>query len=213
MRGKDGNINLPKSVYIFRHGETDWNREGRLQGSIDIPLNTKGRSQAEILRRFFERNPVDVFLSSDLSRAHETARIAAGTSGTPIVIESRLRETHLGVAEGMRFEDFIGRFGDEFYERWKSLHQDDAHVRFPEGESKAEHLARVLRGLEEFVASTEHQRIAVATHGGSMRRLIHHWAPELNEAVMVGNCVTYEATFDPAAHIWQLNKEPVLKPE
>jgi broad specificity phosphatase PhoE len=198
-----------KTIFLFRHGETDWNREGRMQGSVDIPLNQTGREQAARLHAFFKDNPVDVVLSSDLSRARETAEIAVSALDIPIVLEPRLRETKLGDAEGLTPDEFAKRFGEELLARWRDSGESGMNVRFPNGESKAEHLARVIEGLSDFLHSTPHSRIAVATHGGAMRRIIHHILPDLEHAVMVGNCVVYRLIYNTQNKIWEINSDPV----
>ena len=195
-----------KTLYAFRHGETDWNRDNRLQGSTDIPLNETGRKQAERLRKFFDKNPVEVVVSSDLTRAVDTAKIAMGGKNVPFVIEPRLRETRLGDAEGLTHEQVIERLGADVWEGWRSSHQSQGDFRFPGGgESKGEHLARMLEALTEFVAKTPCSRIAVSTHGGALRRLIHHWRPELTEPFMVGNCVLFEIKFEKG--LWKIDLE------
>lgn len=198
-----------KILYIFRHGETDWNRDSRMQGGVDIPLNEAGRAQALRLREFFIRQPVDVVLTSDLSRARQTAEIALGHLNIPMVVEPRIRETNLGDAEGLSHDEFIERFGEDLLEEWRKVGPDGRQARFPGGESKAEHLARVLQGLQDFLHSTSHRRIAVSTHGGSIRRLLHHLRPELEQAVIVGNCVTYETQYDMITREWSVNLTPV----
>ncbi len=198
-----------KTVFVFRHGETDWNREHRMQGGSDIPLNENGRKQAAFLAEFFRANPVDVFLSSDLIRAHDTARIARGDLDVPIIIDPRLRETNLGDAEGMLFTEAEAKFGKELIMQWRHVGPEYQHVRFPNGESKLEHLKRLLGALEDFLHSTPHRRIGVATHGGAIRRLIHHMRPELREPVSIGNCVTYRVLYSVETRAWDVDLEPV----
>ncbi len=198
-----------RTLFIFRHGETDWNKEGRFQGRFDIPLNETGRKQAERLREFFSLNPVEVFLSSDLARARETAEIAKGELDVPVVLESRLRETNLGDAEGLTQEEVAVKFGPELLQGWRSIGLENQNFRFPNGESKAEHLERILAGLEQFLGSTEYSRIAVASHGGVMRRLLHHLLPGLSTPVMVGNCVIYRVDFYEDGSRWVVHPEPL----
>lgn len=93
-------------IYLFRHGETDWNKEGRLQGQSDIPLNAEGRElavrTAEALRR--EGISFDRAFCSPLSRARETAEILAGDSLSPVA-DARLKEMNFGKFEGSYFEE------------------------------------------------------------------------------------------------------------
>jgi broad specificity phosphatase PhoE len=202
-------INSSKTLFVFRHGETDWNLNHRLQGGTDIELNETGRTQARKLGDFFKSNPVEVFLSSDLCRARETAEIATSHIRAPIIIDSRLRETNLGVAEGLTRDEVEIKFGADCFERWRSIGAYDKDFRFPSGESKAEHLARILAALHEFVSKTHHVRIGVATHGGSIRRLIHHLRPELAEPAKIGNCVVYQMSYEVERGLWLAKDDPI----
>jgi broad specificity phosphatase PhoE len=197
-----------KTLFVFRHGETDWNREGRMQGGTDIHLNQLGRDQAAALRGFLQKNPVDVILSSDLTRALETARIGGADLRAPIVLDPRLRETNLGEAEGLTMAEVRARFSDEFLTNWRSVEPRLDHFKFPGGESKREHLQRVVAALEDFVHRTPYRRIGISSHGGAIRRLLHHLRPELREPVFVGNCVTYRLTF--VRGRWHADIEPVF---
>lgn len=198
---------MMKTLYAFRHGETDWNKEYRFQGRVDIPLNETGRKQALRLQRFFKDHPVEAVLCSDLSRAIETAKIAMGGREVPFVIEPRIRETNLGDVEGMTHDEIQEKFGVDVLENWRSIHPDTWNTRFPNGETKSEHLSRILAGLNDFVQTTDYETIAVSTHGGSLRRVLHHLHPELTEAVMVGNCVLYEMKFDQEKGLFDVNLE------
>lgn len=206
---------VSKIIYMFRHGETDWNSEGRMQGGTDIPLNENGRRQALALAEFFATNPIDGVLSSDLVRAHETAKIAIAQRQVPIILEPRLRETNLGHAEGLTVPEFVAKFGHQILEDWKKIGPEHDHVRIPGGESKQEHRMRFVQGLEEFLHSDAAQKwstFGVATHGGSMRRLIHHLCPELTEGVMVGNCVAYRLEYQLQTRLWSIDLNPVVRP-
>src|ERR1700749_4512270 len=108
-----------KRAILFRHGETDWNVEERFQGHIDVPLNENGRAQARGLVEKLAPMGLQVILSSDLSRALETARIAArGLGGIAVEIDPRLREAHLGGAQGLTREEIEKKFGLELVHRW-----------------------------------------------------------------------------------------------
>src|SRR5215467_11482476 len=88
-------------LFLFRHGETDWNREGRLQGHTDTPLNATGLAQAEALAEQLRTHRLEAVVSSDLLRAQTTARIVAETIGLPLFTEPGLREVDVGAAEGL----------------------------------------------------------------------------------------------------------------
>ncbi len=181
-----------RTLYIFRHGETDWNQEGRMQGGTDIPLNANGRQQAEVLREFFKRNPVEAFVSSDLQRAKETAQIAMDQLVLPFFIESRIRETNLGVIEGLTRPELLVKLGEDAWSSWVAMDQPD--FRFPGGESKQEHMLRFRSGIESILMSCTARTFGVATHGGAMRRFIHYVRPELAEPMMIPNCTVFKFT-------------------
>src|SRR5690606_24937790 len=90
--------------WLIRHGETEWNAGRRLQGWLDIPLSDIGRQQAHRLAahlRALQGPQFKAVLSSDLSRAAETARIATEHLGLPVLADERLRERNYGVYQGM----------------------------------------------------------------------------------------------------------------
>ena len=181
-----------RTLFIFRHGETDWNLEGRMQGGTDIPLNANGRKQAEVLTAFFKRHPVEAFVSSDLQRAKETAQIAMDHANLPFFIEPRIRETNLGVIEGLTRSELLAKLGDAAWNSWVSMDQPD--FRFPGGESKLEHMLRFRAGIENILMSTSESSFGVATHGGAMRRFIHYVRPDLAEPMMIPNCTVFKFT-------------------
>ena len=94
-------------IYLFRHGETDWNKDRRLQGQSDIPLNDYGRELAVKTASALMDTPFDIAFCSPLSRAAETAAIIAGmgSGSIPLIKDARLMEIHFGQYEGHRFDD------------------------------------------------------------------------------------------------------------
>ena len=104
---------MTTELYLVRHGETDWNRQRRIQGLTDIPLNDTGREQARATGRALGRRAFDGIFSSPLGRALETARIIAGEVGLPepSVIDA-LAERNYGEAEGMGFDEIERRWPD-----------------------------------------------------------------------------------------------------
>lgn len=205
-----------KEIYVFRHGETDWNKVGRMQGHADIPLNETGRAQALVLQNYFQLHPVDIILSSDLARARETAEIARGSLPIQIVIDSSQRETMLGDAEGLTRKEIASRVHSDIWHKWHTFPEHWDH-RFPNGESKNEHLARIRTGLLTFLARTPHARIGLSSHGGAMRRLLHSLRPDVTEPIVVGNCYLYKIDYSPqrggGRELWIEDVNPLLHPE
>lgn len=89
-------------LYIMRHGMTDWNKEHRLQGRTDIPLNDEGRKMAEKARELYREVPLDICYCSPLVRAKETAQIVLQDRDIPILFDDRLREMSFGIYEGVK---------------------------------------------------------------------------------------------------------------
>ena len=105
--------------WLVRHGETNWNVEGRYQGTTDIPLNDRGKSQAESLGQLLAANgvPFQAVFSSQLSRARETAGIIAGFLDLPVFVDKRLQEIDLGEWEGELFTEIREQFPERVMER------------------------------------------------------------------------------------------------
>ena len=87
-------------LYLVRHGETDWNKQKRIQGQVDIPLNAFGRSLAKKTAEGLKSIPFDVCYSSPLGRAEETARLILNERDVPIITDNRIMEMAFGEYEG-----------------------------------------------------------------------------------------------------------------
>jgi 2,3-bisphosphoglycerate-dependent phosphoglycerate mutase len=140
------------TLLLVRHGETDWNAEGRLQGHIDRPLSDYGRGQAQQLAGELEDEELEAIYSSDLARASETAEIVGERLGLPVVLDPDLREKDWGTWEGL---NAVERDRVEFV-----------------GETTAAHEERILQALRRIAERHPgDRRVLVVTHGGSMRRV------------------------------------------
>lgn len=151
-------------ILLARHGETDWNvPPARVMGSKDVPLNERGRRQAEELAARLAAEGVAAVWSSALARASETAAIVAARLGLEPRIEERLAESSRGAWEGRLVAD-IER---EEPEPWAAWRRGGGDFRFPGGESLAEHAQRVEAALER-IAAGPLPTLAVC-HGGTIR--------------------------------------------
>jgi broad specificity phosphatase PhoE len=140
------------TLLLVRHGETDWNAEGRLQGHTDRPLSDYGRRQAQQLAGELEDEVLEAIYSSDLARARETAEIVGERLGLPVVLDPDLREKDWGTWEGL---NAVERDRVEFV-----------------GETTEAHQERMLRALRRIAERHPgDRRVLVVTHGGSMRRV------------------------------------------
>jgi 2,3-bisphosphoglycerate-dependent phosphoglycerate mutase len=153
-------------LIVIRHGETDWNRQHRFQGQLDVPLNAAGRAQAARLAQRLAGEHFDVVVASDLQRAHATAQAAAG--GRAIEVDPLWREQAFGVLEGLDASTVTQQHPD-LWEQW--LRHDADYALPGGGESVRAFQQRVLRGLHRVVCAHAGRCIAVFTHGGVLDML------------------------------------------
>lgn len=160
------------TLLLVRHGETEWNAARRIQGSTDIPLNEVGRAQArETAAALVERlrGTTPALVSSDLSRARETAQIIGAALGLPEpVLYPQLRERAYGVAEGMTDTEYHAAFG-EFNRDNVPDAETNAHLRA----RAVSAVRRIVRDARRSHAPSDVPVIAVA-HGGLIAQLIRH---------------------------------------
>lgn len=181
--------------YIFRHGQTEWNRLSKVQGQTDIPLNSTGRDEALSLKKFFKKNRADLVYSSDLERAYETAKISFSGSNIEIIKTKELREVYCGEVEGMQREDVLKKFKQTF---WSVQPQSGEALDFsyPGGESRREVRDRLVTFIRNIVKRTStDSTIAISTHGGALRSLLHSFLPEGMDPLPIPNCVVYKLSF------------------
>lgn len=97
-------------LYILRHGKTEWNRLGKVQGCVDIPLAEEGISLAAKVGRALKEVPFDLCFTSPLTRTRQTAELVLGERAKqiPVIVDPRIQEINFGVLEGSRFKDENG---------------------------------------------------------------------------------------------------------
>jgi 2,3-bisphosphoglycerate-dependent phosphoglycerate mutase len=154
-------------LLFIRHGETDWNRQQRFQGQIDVPLNATGLAQAARLAARLAGERHDALLTSDLQRARQTAAPLAAAWSARAVAVPELREQGFGVLEGLDVPTIQARH-PELWQRWLEHRADYA---LPGGESQRQFSERVLRAVRELAAQLPGRRVAVVTHGGVLDML------------------------------------------
>lgn len=192
----------PRDVVVVRHGETEWNRELRVQGTTDIKLNARGQIQAEkcseVLVRMYGRDtagtrPERVF-TSKLSRAIDTGSTVAkafgnytrsnqDASGTSISSHERLNEWNLGCIEGMRKDDAAEKYPDDWaiFSQWSSPFVIPRDTMLPiggGGESMEDVRIRAVKAVEEACSGMVQQPadvpVILVTHGGVLGQLLRH---------------------------------------
>ena len=153
---------------LVRHGETEWNRDGKAQGHADIQLSDVGRWQAKMLAEALRDVPIHVAACSDLTRARETARLILGERDVPLEITPDLREVAYGAWEGLTSEQARARNPD-LYEKW--LLWDPTFVAPDGGESVQQVMVRVRRFVKRTEYLGDDQTLVVVSHGGTIRIL------------------------------------------
>jgi broad specificity phosphatase PhoE len=166
------------TILVARHGETEWNREGRWQGWADPPLNELGRAQARELAGRLRATPFDAVYASDLRRAHETAVILAASHDLPVGIDADLREIDVGAWSGLTRPEIAERFPDG---------------KRPDGETRDQHGVRVLAAVERIARAHPGERVLVVAHGGCVRALQRHLDDDVTRPI--ANCSVYELHF------------------
>ncbi len=195
-------------VYAFRHGQTDWNKEGRIQGHLDIPLNELGRSEGPRLARALRRLPVRLILSSDLSRASDTAKMLIEEAvkqdwhpRVPIVTDPRLREVNLGSLQGLTHSEIHTKFGAALSRKIGAKILSDEDLRELGSERVDDLLARLLSAIADGARHPNVRSgpaaIAISTHGGVLRRLLHFAGGIEEIGFSIPNAVFFPFRFNP----------------
>ena len=151
-------------LLLIRHGETDWNVEGRWQGQADVALNSRGLLQAEQIANSLCSVKIQAIYSSDLQRALQTAEALARKKELIVQIDPRLREIHQGEWQGLKIEEIETRYAQAFQER----KQNPLYVAPPGGETALQVQDRVLEALREISLHHVQDTVAVVSHGFSI---------------------------------------------
>jgi broad specificity phosphatase PhoE len=152
---------MPVTLWLVRHGQTDWNVEGRFQGQADPPLNAVGRAESRRLAAQLRGRHIDALYSSDLRRARQTAAYLSRAMDKPIRLEPRLREINQGQWEGMLFTDISRQFPEISQVRQRNA----LDFRPPGGETVREVAARVLQAVDDIGHCHPGSQVIVVSHG------------------------------------------------
>lgn len=154
-------------IYLIRHGQTDWNARGLIQGQTDVSLSPAGMRQAQSLARQMGSVRLHAVVSSPLARARETARPIAGLQGQDVRYDPRLMERAWGTYEGLTREDAARRHPDED----DRLRRDPLDAEPPGGESLRAVAERMRDALAD--AAALGRSVAVVSHGGALAAAMH----------------------------------------
>jgi probable phosphoglycerate mutase len=189
-------------LIVWRHGNTDWNADGRVQGQTDVALNDLGRQQAVDAAELLIRLRPAVIVASDLSRAIDTAAALAALTGLSVRPDARLRERYFGAWQGLSMAEVAERHPDE-YARWTA----GAEVVGGDVETLDDLGKRVAEAFQDAADLAPGGTVVVATHGGAARQGAGHllgWpARQVRTLRALHNCHWAELTHD-ASRGWQL---------
>ncbi|HEY8471447.1 MAG TPA: histidine phosphatase family protein [Natronosporangium sp.] len=184
------------TLLLWRHGETEWNRERRHQGHTDVALSERGHAEAQRSAPLLAARKPDLIVASDLTRAVDTAAALAALTGLPVRRDPRLRERAYGDFEGLTHAEIAERF-PEAAARQRAGEHDLGHGIEPPGDV----MKRVGEALREAAAAAPGGTVVVATHGGAARYGMFEllgWPMELLSTVVVlSNCHYTELRLDP----------------
>ena len=155
------------TILLARHGETDWNRDGRWQGHTDRPLNDVGQSQARALGAHLAGMQIDLLYSSDLARARQTAAAAERATGLEAILDADLREVDVGEWAGCTREQARER-DPAWYQEWV----DGAVAGYRGGETYLELHRRSVRAFERILEAGAGRTTVVVCHGGNIRAIV-----------------------------------------
>ena len=183
-------------VYITRHGETEWNIQGKIQGCLDSPLTEQGLWGAERLSEAIKNKNIDYIITSPLLRAYKTAQIAAGDSNITIVTMDKLKEINCGDFQGYGFQEVW----EVYPELKETVKMDPYNFKYPGGESLKEFNERVVGGFESILEEYKGLNILIVGHGGTIKCITNHIFQEGESkswfANVVDNCSLTEFDYD-----------------
>lgn len=164
MNNRAWDLEHGTQVLLIRHGETQWNRDQRIQGHLDVGLSERGLEQARQLAVVLRRERIDVIYSSDLQRARITAEFLSGGE-REIIVDPRIREANMGRFQGLTSDEIRATYPEAF-QAWR---EDSVRNRPLGGESLEDLQARCLEALSEILPRHPGQTVAVVAHGGPVR--------------------------------------------
>jgi glucosyl-3-phosphoglycerate phosphatase len=183
-------------LFLWRHGQTEWNAINRVQGHADVALDDIGRAQAVAAAIVLAQEHPDAIVSSDLRRAADTAQALAAQTGLPVHFDARLREQYFGDWQGMTSAELSAAYPAD-HDRWR-------HGQAVHGygiEDREDLVKRVAAGARDAVARADGGTVVIVTHGGSAKYVLADmlgWPPEiLAKVVGLANCHWTELRHDP----------------
>lgn len=187
-----------KTVHFIRHGQTDFNREHRLQGALPVPLNACGRAQSRQLATYLNSVAIDAIYTSPRRRALETAQIIGDALGLPAQEDERLAEIAFGDFEGHTFSEVEALF-PRAYQKWQSGYRP---YRVPGGESRLDVQRRMQAAWDDIVDAAGVQTVALVGHSSAMMILLASMFAQLPDKPIKNSSIT---TLERLEDIWRIS--------
>lgn len=163
-----------KRVIFIRPGETDWNKMGRWQGWVAVPLNEHGRAQSLRLANFIRNIGIRALYTSDLRRAAETAAILEPRLGFAPILDARLRERNIGAWQGLTMAEMQAWYFDEY----TNLMESRDEYRVPGGESREDVKVRMLEAFNDILRQDKGETVGVISHTTAIHALLREITPD-----------------------------------
>ncbi len=151
-------------LYLIRHGQSAGNAEGRFGGHSPTPLSDLGKKQAELTAKVLSKEKIHAIYSSDLLRAVQTAQPLAKLLDLPIIQTPDFRERHVGVLEGLTFDESKEKYPKDYY----ALINRNIHHVITRGESYRQLLRRATKALHEIFDVHRGEKIVIFSHTGAI---------------------------------------------
>ena len=162
------------TLYIVRHGETEWNVKHIIQGHKNVGINNTGKKQVSALTKRLQPIQFDAIFSSDLLRTKQTADILNMERKLALVTTEALRERYFGKFEGQNARTFFKEVKDLLKEYETLSDENKRKFRYPTAESDEEMISRVITYIREIAVAYAGKKVLVVTHGGVIRILLIH---------------------------------------
>ena len=183
-----------KELYFVRHGQTEWNAIARMQGQWNSDLSDLGKQQADVNGKFLATQAIEAMYVSPLTRTQQTAEIINQHVGATPVLDDRIMEWDCGDWSGYLYAEVQQKWAEE----WAALEADRFNYRGPNCENYPDMIARSSPFIDEVLA-TEHQRIAIVSHGMIGRVMASQllgYSPQQTLSLHQDNDTIYRVTVD-----------------
>ncbi|MBZ0304293.1 MAG: histidine phosphatase family protein [Anaerolineae bacterium] len=192
----------PERILLIRHGETDWNAEGRWQGFARTDLNAVGRAQAQTLANYLRDRPIRAIYTSDLPRTWQTALPLAQALGLEPQADPRWREINLGKLQGFTSQEMKRHFPAEMMARAADLWG----YAYPQGESRRQLQERAYAAWQHVITQPIEPEVAIVSHGGTIKTLLWKLFGETDKRLDMHIANTSVTTLEQAGEAWLLRE-------